>query len=562
MHVPPKPLSNGQRAADLERMAASELDLVVIGGGVTGAGVALDAASRGLSVGLVEQRDYASGTSSRSSKLLHGGLRYLEQMEFGLVREALAERNLMLNHLCPHLARPVSFVYPLQHRVWERAYVGSGVLLYDGLASLADSPLPHPEHLSHTALLELAPGVDPASAIGGIRYWDAQVDDARHTMMIARTAASLGVAMAPSTRVVGLLEGDGRVGGVEALSLESRRTFPLRARKVINATGVWSGDLQRMASDRGLTVEASKGIHLVVAKDRIRSDTGLILRTEKSVLFVIPWGEFWIVGTTDTPWTLRRAHPAASRADIDYLLRWANSVLADDLTHADVIGVYAGLRPLLKGESDETSKLSREHAVLEAENGLVSIAGGKYTTYRVMAEDAVDVAFPDAPPSTTDDIPLVGAEGFADLVGSEPTHGLGPAAWERLLGRYGSLATEVLAPADGDPGLLEPVVDDAPYLRAEILYATTHEGALHLDDTLTRRTRLSIETSHRGVDAVEATADLMGGVLGWSDQAREDEVAHYLARVEAERDSQEQEDDRTADAARMGAPDVRTGESE
>ena len=562
MDVSPKALSNGQRAADLERMAASELDLIVIGGGVTGAGVALDAAGRGLSVGLVEQRDYASGTSSRSSKLLHGGLRYLEQMEFSLVREALAERNLMLNRLCPHLARPVSFVYPLQHRVWERAYVGSGVLLYDGLASLAASPLPHPKHLSQTALLELAPGIDPESAVGGIRYWDAQVDDARHTMMIARTAASLGAAMAPSTRVTGLLEEDGRVGGVEALSLESRRTFGLRAKKVINATGVWSGDLQRMASDGGLTVEASKGIHLVVPKDRIRSDSGLILRTEKSVLFVIPWGEFWIVGTTDTPWTLGRAHPAASRSDIDYLLRWANSVLVDDLTPDDVVGVYAGLRPLLKGESDETSKLSREHAVLESENGLVSIAGGKYTTYRVMAEDAIDVAFPDAPPSRSEDIPLVGAAGYAEAVDAEPRHGVDSEAWQRLLGRYGGLVDEVLAPAEGHRDLLEPVTDDAPYLRAEILYGVTHEGALHLDDMLTRRTRLSIETSDRGVDSVEAVADVMGDVLGWTEGDRDDEVAHYVARVEAERDSQTQWDDRTADAARMGAPDVRTGESE
>jgi glycerol-3-phosphate dehydrogenase len=545
-------------------MREQSFDLAVIGGGVTGCGVALDAASRGLSVALVEQRDFASGTSSRSSKLFHGGLRYLEHRNFTLVREALAERNLMLNLLCPHLASPVSFLYPLQHRIWERAYVGAGIMLYDALASRADSPLPRHRHLSKTAALELAPALAPSALVGAVRYWDAVVDDARHTVALARTAAAHGALLASSTRAVGLPLVRGRVAGVEVKDLEDGDEFTVRAARVISAAGVWSDDIQGLAGERGLDVQASKGIHLVVPAARIRSGTGMILRTERSVLFVIPWGRHWIVGTTDTPWDLRRAHPAASRSDIDYLLRWVNTVLADPLTHDDVVGVYAGLRPLLVGESDDSSKLSREHAVIESASGLVSIAGGKYTTYRVMARDAVDAALSNrggsVPESRTAQIPLVGAEGFDRLrAGRE---GLRVPDADRLLGRYGSMVSDLEKMIDADPGLAQPLVDDAPYIRAEIAYAATDEGALHLDDVLTRRTRISIECRDRGIGAATEAARILGPILGWDSATSAREIEHYRARVEAELDSQRQPDDRTADAARMGAPDVRTGRSE
>ena len=557
-----KGLSARQRAEDLARMANETFDVVVIGGGVTGTGTALDAVTRGLSVALVEQRDYASGTSSRSSKLFHGGLRYLEQFKFGLVREALAERNLMLNHLCPHLARPVSFVYPLKHRVWERPYVGAGVLLYDIMASRADSPLPRHEHLSQSSLLELAPAIDPDTVVGAIRYWDARIDDARHTMMLARTAASYGAALASSTRVQDLVEDNGQVTGVKVIDLESGHSLTVRARRVINATGVWTDDIEEMASLEGLNVQASKGIHLVVPRDRIRSDTGMILRTEGSVLFVIPWDGHWIIGTTDTPWNLRRDHPAASRTDIEYLLKWANTVLTPPLAADDIVGVYAGLRPLLVGETDDTSKLSREHAVLESENGLISVAGGKYTTYRVMARDAVDIAAaglgPDVPESRTDEIPIVGAADFERLRHEPPPGTIAEDDYQRLLGQYGSLVTELAALIEDHNDLSTPLVDDAPYLKVEVIYAASHEGALHLDDVLTRRTRVSIETRHRGTRAATETARLMGTVLGWDQSTQDREIEHYLARVDAERDSQRQLDDQTADAARMGAPDVRT----
>ena len=532
-------------------MADEVLDVLVVGGGVTGAGTALDAASRGLSTALVEQRDYASGTSSRSSKLFHGGIRYLERLNFGLVSEALAERNLMLKTICPHLARPVSFVYPLKHPVWERLYVGAGVLIYDLMARRSGSPLPSRRHLSRRELSELAPGLDAEKTHGAVRYWDAQVDDARHTVFVARTARAHGAALASSARVTAIEPGADSVMAT-VRDLETGADATVEARAVVNATGVWSDDIGEMAGDAGLNVRASKGIHLVVPGQRIAAETGLILRTEASVLFVIPFGDHWIIGTTDTPWALRRAHPAASKSDIDYLLKWVNTVLTSPLRADDVVGVFAGLRPLLSGESDDTSKLSREHAVVDNGRRTISIAGGKYTTYRVMARDAIDAAAryleAPVPPSRTDKAPLVGAE-----PGREG---------DRLAARYGSLAAEVRGLIEREPSLGDPVVPDAPYTAAELVYAATHEGALHLDDFLTRRTRISIETRHRGADAAEAAARLVAPHLGWPDATIRRELEHYRARVEAERDSQRQPDDHTADAARMGAPDVRTGRAE
>lgn len=541
-------LNHLQRRRHLERMANEGVDVLVVGGGATGAGSALDAAARGLSVGLVEQRDYASGTSSRSSKMFHGGLRYLERFDFGLVREALRERNLMLNRLCPHLVTPVSFIYPLEHRFWERLYVGAGVLIYEILARMASNPLPWHQHLGKRRLGRMAPALD---ATGGILYWDTVVDDARHTMTVARTAAARGALVANSARVVGLTRTPaGRIEAARVVDLEQGVEIVIPTRVVVNATGVWTDDIENLAGEHRVDVRASKGIHLLVPRDRIESETGILLRTEASVLFVIPWGQHWIVGTTDTPWSLHRAHPAASRTDIEYLLKWVNTALRTPITATDIVGVYAGLRPLLQGETEETSKLSREHAVEDRGNGLISVAGGKYTTYRVMAADAVDAAagyLGDIPGSSTNDIPLIGAIPHSD---------------DRLRSRYGSLADEVEEMAAIGPELARPVVPDAPYLMAEIRYAVTHEGALHLDDVLTRRTRLSIETRHRGLDAIRPAARVMGNVLGWDQITTNREISHYEARVRAEIDSQSQPDDHTADAARMGAPDVRTGVSE
>jgi glycerol-3-phosphate dehydrogenase len=570
------PLSPEARERALEALAetsagGNELDVLVVGGGVVGAGAALDAATRGLTVGLVEARDFASGTSSRSSKLIHGGLRYLEMLDFRLVAEALQERGLLIQKLAPHLIKPVPFVYPLVHRFWERLYAGSGVALYDtlGLLSGRARGVPHHRHLTRRQARRIVPALKKDALVGALQYYDGQVDDARHTMFIARTAAAYGAHVVSRARVVGLLREGERVVGAQVHDLESGRTVDVRARQVVNATGVWTDDTQALAGERGqFHVRASKGIHLVVPRDRIRSDSGLILRTEKSVLFVIPWGRHWIIGTTDTDWSLDRAHPAASAADIQYLLDHVNKVLEPALTHEDVEGVYAGLRPLLSGESDQTSQLSREHAVAHAVPGLVVIAGGKYTTYRVMAKDAIDAAVnaletvngKKVPASVTDDVPLLGAEGYHALWNARgllaQRSGLHEARIEHLLNRYGSLVDEVLDLVATDPTLREPLAGAPEYLRAEAVYAASHEGARHLDDILARRTRISIETFDRGVGAAAEVARLVAPVLDWSDEQVDREVEHYRKRVEAERESQRMPDDETADAARMGAPEI------
>ncbi|MFI5495717.1 glycerol-3-phosphate dehydrogenase/oxidase [Actinoplanes sp. NPDC051859] len=557
-------LSPAGREAALSALAEGELDVLVVGGGVVGAGCALDAATRGLSVGLVEARDFASGTSSRSSKLIHGGLRYLEMLDFALVREALRERGLILQRLAPHLARPVPFLYPLQHRVWERLYAGTGVQLYDLMAT-THGGLPRHRNLSRRGALRACPALKKDSLVGALQYYDAQLDDARHTMFLARTAAAYGAHVASRAEVVGFLREGERVTGVRVHDLELDRTFEVRAQQVVNATGVWTDDTQALVGERGqFHVRASKGIHLVVPRDRIQSTTGLILRTPTSVLFVIPWGRHWIIGTTDTDWALDKSHPAASSTDIDYLLHQVNQVLATPLDRTDVQGVYAGLRPLLSGESESTSKLSREHTVASPVPGLVVVAGGKYTTYRVMAKDAIDAAVHglgrSVSPSCTERVPLLGAEGYTALWNRRrllaEESGLHVARVEHLLKRYGSLVHELLDLIREEPSLGKPLEGAEDHLRAEITYAAGHEGARHLEDVLTRRTRISIETFDRGVAAAPSAADLMGDVLGWTKEQREREVENYRLRVEAERASQEQPDDETADAARLGAPDV------
>jgi glycerol-3-phosphate dehydrogenase len=557
-------LGPDQREAAWGRLSREQFDVVVIGGGVVGAGAALDAATRGLKVALVEARDFASGTSSRSSKMFHGGLRYLEQLEFGLVREALHERELSLKTLAPHLVKPLPFLFPLTKRLWERPYMAAGIFLYDQLGGAKS--VPAQKHLFKAGALRLAPGLKRSSLIGGIRYYDTVVDDARHTMTVARTAAHYGAVVRTSTQVVSLLREGDRVTGVKVRDSEDGRVTDVRGHVVVNATGVWTDEIQALSKQRGrFRVRASKGVHIVVPRDRVVSEVAIILRTEKSVLFVIPWGTHWIIGTTDTDWNLDLAHPAATKADIDYILHHVNTVLATPLTHDDIDGVYAGLRPLLAGESEETSKLSREHAVAVPAPGLVAIAGGKYTTYRVMGADAIDAASEFVPtrvaPSITEKVPLMGADGYFALVNQTEHvgahYGLHPYRVRHLLDRYGSLIGEVLALADGNPELLTPITEAPVYLKVEAAYAAAAEGALHLEDILARRMRISIEYPHRGVDCAREVAEVVAPVLGWSAEDVDREVATYLARVEAEVLSQAQPDDESADALRAAAPEAR-----
>ena len=558
-------LSPAQRESSWSRLRSEEFDVLVIGGGVVGAGAALDAASRGLRVALVEVRDFAAGTSSRSSKMFHGGLRYLEQLDFGLVAEALHERELSMSRIAPHLVKPLEFLFPLTHRIWERPYMAAGFVLYDVMGGAKS--VPAQKHYSKAGAMRVAPGLRDGVLVGGIRYWDTLVDDARHTLTLARTAASYGAIVRNSTEVVGFLREGERVRGVRLRDTETGDEIETRASAVINATGVWTDQLQTLAgSDSGLRVRASKGVHIVVAREKVDSSAALILRTEKSVLFVIPWGEHWIIGTTDTDWKLDLAHPAATSADIEYILGHVNNVLAEPITRDDIQGVYAGLRPLLSGTSDSTTKLSREHAVLPVAPGMIVVAGGKYTTYRVMAADAVDAitefVAEDVGSSVTAELPLLGAAGYRALVNRIP---LLAGQWEvgedvvrRLLDRYGSLAGEIMKLTDERPELATPLIGAEKYLEAEIAYAAAREGALHVEDVLVRRTRVSMEYSHRGSESAQRVAEIMGDELGWSQEKVDSEAQLYRERVVAELMSQSSGDDNEADALLRSAPEART----
>ncbi|MFW7415728.1 glycerol-3-phosphate dehydrogenase/oxidase [Demequina sp. SO4-18] len=565
-------LTPESRIADLESMSDENgLDVLVIGGGVTGAGVALDAATRGLRTGIVEAQDWASGTSSRSSKLVHGGLRYLQMLDFHLVREALTERDLLITELAPHLVEPVSFLYPLENRVWERAYVGAGVALYDTLASVNGRrrrALPVHRHLSRTGMSEQFPDLRHDAAIGGIRYWDASVDDARLVLTLVRTAASYGALAANRTQVVSLTHSSvGAVTGAVVEDLETGTRHTIKARHVINATGVWTEETESLAqSEGGLKVLASKGVHIVVPREAIRGDVGLILQTEKSVLFVIPWSRYWIIGTTDTPYDFDPTHPVATRTDIDYVLEHANAVLARPLTHDDVIGTWAGLRPLLQpGTKDGTSsaKVSREHTVASPAPGMTVIAGGKLTTYRVMAKDAVDFALGSrakALPSITDRIPLWGAEGLKAVKRQGPAlsarYGWTRATFDHLTHRYGSGISQLLDAVSAQEDLALPLEHAPAYLRAEIHFAATHEQVIHLEDVMMHRTRLVYEVEDGGLAAVPEIAAIIAAVHGWDEERVEREIASYRARVEADAAAAREPSDSEAIAARSIASDI------
>lgn len=567
-------LTPQSRSAALQAMQATTaeapLDVLVIGGGVTGAGTALDAVTRGLTTAVVEAQDWASGTSSRSSKLVHGGLRYLQMLDFHLVHEALTERDQLISKLAPHLVRPVSFLYPLEHRIWERGYVGAGIALYDTLASLTPGKraLPLHQHLSRKGMNRLFPDLRHDAAVGALRYWDASVDDARLVCTLVRTAASHGAQAASRTQVIDLTHGaGGRIDGARLRDLETGDELRVHARHVINATGVWTEETEALAGGTGgLRVQASKGVHIVVPRERIRGDAGLILQTEKSVLFVIPWSRYWVIGTTDTPWKQELQHPVATSADIDYVLEHANAVLARPLTREDIIGTWAGLRPLLQPgtkEGTSSAKVSREHTTASPVPGLTVIAGGKLTTYRVMAEDAVDFALgPEARnnPSVTSNAPLVGAVNLAVQRNWSRTYartyGWSDAVVDHLLHRYGSLITDIVALCSADESLARPLEHAPAYLRAEISYAASHEGALHLEDVLLHRTRLNYEVSDRGLAALDEISALMSDVLGWDEARRLREVASYSALAGAEAAAEAEPDDAAAEITRLRVDDI------
>jgi glycerol-3-phosphate dehydrogenase len=535
-------LNNQQREEDLASLKREEFDLLVIGGGVTGAGVALDGASRGLKVALVEAQDLASGTSSRSSKLIHGGLRYLEQYDFKLVKEALREREMMVTSLAPHLVKPVGFLFPLTEKFRERTYVGAGLALYDLLRGFKRA-LPWHKHLDQKRVAKVAPSLRSDIITGGIQYFDAQVDDARHTMMIARTAKRYGARITTYTEVTELIRDGKRVVGVK-VKPQGGKTFPVKAKVTVLAGGVWTSPLyEKFGLKPGYEVRMSKGAHIVVPSDAITSETGIIIKTPLSVLFIIPWFGKWIVGTTDTEYKENPNSPAATKADVDYILAQANRVLTPRLKRSDVIGVYAGLRPLISSAPDSpTTKLSREHVVDRPAPGFVSIAGGKYTTYRVMAEDAVDVATAElrriVPQSSTAQLPLLGADGYFALTNKVPLlaseYGISEESVRHLLDRYGSEIVTLLELTRKKPVLKSKLDSNLQYLKVEALYAVEFEGARNLIDIIDRRTRISFESEDHGLSVAREIVEMLAKSLGWNGAEKKKQIEEFKAHVRAE----------------------------
>ena len=541
-------LNAGTRLAALEAMSSSPLDVLVVGGGITGAGAALDAAARGLRVGLVEATDFAAGASSKSSKLIHGGLRYLEMGDIGLVREGLRERELLLTRIAPHLVRPVPFLWPLRGRGWERVYLGAGLVLYDTLGGARS--VPRHRHLSRRGSLRVAPALRGDALVGAVQFYDAAEDDARMVATVARTAAAYGAVIANRARVVELLRSGGAVVGAALEDALTGERYEIRARSVALAVGAWTDAVRGLVSGAGgvppsfdFAMQPSKGIHIVVPQDRIQMSTGVLLRTEKSVLFIIPTDAGWLIGDTDTPWPHGPDRVVANASDVEYVLAKANSVLAEPLSRSDVVGVFAGVRPLVgRAGVGDTTRLSRNHVIETPLPGLTTIAGGKYTTYRAMSADLIDAVSGDlgpVPPSRTASVPLIGT---GPVGGDVPLE----LATPRLRGRYGARVSELAALVAGRPELAEPLPGGAGHLGAEVVHACRYEGALRLDDVLARRTRLAITTGDRGVSAATPAASLMAEELGWTEAQMRGAVDAWARQVEAERAGEAEPDDERA----------------
>ncbi|MGZ8762517.1 MAG: FAD-dependent oxidoreductase [Acidimicrobiia bacterium] len=531
--MPQTPAATFRRADTLARLGAEPFDVLVIGGGITGAGVALDAASRGLRTALVERDDFASGTSSKSSKLVHGGLRYLQQKEFRLVYENLSERQIILRN-APHLVRVLPFLIPVLSRDGlinpkiARA-LGWALWLYDLTGGARVGKL-HKRIDKERALAHM-PTMPADKLAGAYLYYDAQADDARLTLTIARSAAEHGAVIANRAEVTGLRkDASGRVRG--ATIVADGNEIEVQARVVVNAAGVWADDVR--ALDEGMhphSIRPAKGVHITVPWGKVRNDIAAIVPVpkDKRSIFVVPWGDFTYIGTTDTDYDGPIDDPQCTPDDITYLVDATNLVLREPISQDDIVGTWAGLRPLVKGGSvgEKTADLSRRHAVATSDSGVISITGGKLTTYRRMASDAVDAVAESigrGGSSRTKRLPLLGA------VGSAPPD-------EHLARRYGSLAGDVLALIEADATLSELLVPGLPYRKAEAIYAVRHEMATTLDDVLSRRTRARLLARDASAAAADDIARLLAPELGWDEAEIVRQVSAYRAAIDEERTS-------------------------
>ncbi|MDQ1384409.1 MAG: glycerol-3-phosphate dehydrogenase [Actinomycetota bacterium] len=526
------------RADGLRRLTDESFDLLVVGGGITGTGVALDAASRGLRTALVDKGDFASGTSSKSSKLVHGGIRYLQQKEVGLVYEALAERQI-LRKTAPHLVRVLPFLLPvftkdglLPRRIAR--LLGATMWAYDLTGGLRIGRL-H-KRVRKDEALRYMPTLPVDNIAASYIYYDAQADDARLTLTVAKTAADHGAAVVNYATLIGLTKDSaGKVTGARARI--DGAEIEIRARAVVNATGVWSDDVRALDdSSHTTTIRPAKGIHITVPWSLVRNEIAVVVPVPKDrrSVFVVPWGgdggphKFTYIGTTDTDYDGPIDDPQITPADVEYLLRAINGASTTRITENDILGTWAGLRPLVAAaKSERTADLSRRHSVHTSPGGVISVTGGKLTTYRRMAADAVDEVVKvvgRGGKSRTKQIKLHGATGWdADGVP------------RNLAERYGSDGRVVAALERSDAQLARPLIDDLPYSRAEVVYAARTEMARTVDDVLSRRTRARLLARDASAAVAEDVATLMAGELGWSDEERERQVAQYSALVEAER---------------------------
>src|SRR5713101_4586011 len=547
-----EPLAATARIAYVERLARERVDVLVIGGGITGAGVALDAATRGYRVALVEKVDFASGTSSKSTKLAHGGIRYLPQFDLAMVHEALVERGLMVRH-APFLVRPQSFVLPVYKDMrWPSGLpvrpptdfglgfvLDIGLWMYDLMAGRLN--IGRHKSISAKEALRLAPRLRSPGLKKAFLYYDAQTNDAQLTVTVLRTAAQFGAVVTNYTEVTGFTRAQGKLNGAVVRDVLTNQECSVSARHIINAAGVFAEHVAALTGDESkATIEPSKGIHLVVARERLQiTDTAVVLpETEDGrILYVIPWSARAVIGTTDTG-SGDLDDPQASPEDIAYLLKHVNDYLEVNLTHDDILSVYAGYRPLVKSRGARAADLSRTHVVLQENNGMVTIVGGKLTTYRRMAQDTVDVlAKRDGMPRShpTRQLLLAGAIGWRDAKREIEARGrqlgLAPEMVEHLACNFGSNASAVLDLIDEDESLRERLVPDLPYLRAEVVYACRAEMAMTLEDVLARRTRIILEDAERGAGVAPEVAALMARELGWSSEDTHAQVEQYRALV-------------------------------
>ena len=536
------PVNGFDRPTSLRRLAEEHFDVVVVGGGITGVGVALDAASRGLRVALVERDDFASGTSSKSSKLIHGGLRYLQQGDVRLVYEALAERQ-RLRKNAPHLVKIMPFLIPIFGgkdgnipKSVARA-LGWAMWMYDFTGGARIGKL-H-KKLKTDQAMKYMPTLPSERLSWAYLYYDAQADDARLTLTIARTAAlQFGAVLANRTAVVGLRKDD--AGHVRGVTVEADgRTIDVTADAVVNATGVWADDVR--AIDEGThpdSIRPAKGIHVMVPWSKVQNTIAVVVPVpkDKRSVFVVPWGEFTYIGTTDTDYDGPIDDPQCTADDIAYLLRAINFSVTTDITEADITGTWAGLRPLVKSvASGRTADLSRGHQVKRSPSGVVTITGGKLTTYRHMASDTVDeiadVLGRKVGRSRTKKMPLLGADGYESVRASAG----GDSTLLHLADRYGDEARSVTSLIDDDPSLGEPLVPGLPYVKAEAVYAARHEMVTSIDDVLSRRTRARLLGRDASAAATADVAALLAPDLGWNAAEQERQVAAYRASVERER---------------------------